>query len=108
MFKLYSGSLFALLLLTGLARAQGKPSPRQVIDDYLKAIGGKDELERVKSLRTRGTMTFRVAGQRATFEYCRCGRTRRCWSPTWPGWRRSARGSTARSAGRSTRSPGRR
>jgi zinc protease len=67
-FKLNSRSLLALLLLAGAACAQDKPTPREVVDAYLKAIGGKAELEKVKSLRTKGTMTFRAAGQNATFE----------------------------------------
>jgi hypothetical protein len=66
--KLISRSLLSLFLLAGAAGAQDKPTPREVIDAYLKAIGGKDELEKVKSLRTKGKMAFRAAGQTATFE----------------------------------------
>lgn len=70
MHRLISRSLLVLSLLAcvGAALAQEKPTPRAVIDAYLKEIGGKEELRKVKSQRTRGTIAFTAARLKGTFE----------------------------------------
>ncbi len=60
--------LLVLLGSTSVAQAQEKPTAREVIDAYLKEIGGKEELQKIKSQRSKGTVTFAGLPQKATFE----------------------------------------
>lgn len=60
--------IFGLLSAPVVARATELPSGESVVDGYVKAIGGKEKLEAVKTRKTTGVMKVPMAGLEGKLE----------------------------------------
>jgi hypothetical protein len=63
-----AGAVFMLLAGHPLAAAQTAPSAREVVDRFIKAIGGREAYKKISSLRSTGTFELPAQGIRGSFE----------------------------------------